>query len=255
MQNPPYLPTEIITARELKTLRELQLEIDALQKRRHAFYPAQWFGIADAVRAEFRRNPTPGGADALLEMLALDPEHAVNHRCFEKVRDDITHGACHIFKERGLALLSLVLARAANLSAVALQRTEALDEQMASHAADLYAGPLPKTKQVVALEEMGALIERLRAQVSAPAGVGAFPVHIGEILEKVGVELEMTLSEFAAPPSALPPTKAADARESAFSQLTDKELAEVSHQYGVVIDAANFDRATAIETILAIAPQ
>lgn len=254
MQKIPFTPSEIITARELADLCKLSLEIAALQGRCHALYPANWFKAAAEARSEFRRNPSADRTDALLELLMQDPDHAVNHRCFEKVRDDLTLGACHIFGERGRPVLLLILARAASCTAAVLKRTLELDEQMSGGDAERFAGPLPKTKQVVALEEMGAVIERLRGQVSAPVAPSQFPGGIGEVLEKVGVDLEMQISEFATAPLDPPPVAPTE-REAMLAKLTDAQLIEASHQYGVIIYAANFDRATAIQTILAIAPQ
>ena len=252
-----FIPTEIISADELGDLRKLHLEITALQDRCILLYPVNWFANADRARAEFRRNPSVAAVDVLLELLTRDPEHMVNSRAFEKVRDDLMFGAHHIYEERGVPLLKRIAARAANLTATTLQRTLELDQEMAGNSHERFAGPLPKTKQVAALEEQGEMIAVLQSRLALRGPVmGQFSFNIAEMLATVGVDLEMEISEWASKPVEVPEEPSAeDARAKELAALDDVQLRAVAHSYGVIIEAEGFDRAAAIRTILSIAPK
>ena len=255
MPKPSYLANEIISASELADLHALQLEIAALQEKCASLYQPNWFAAAAQARLEFRKNPSVAGADKLLDLLILDPEHALNNHVFGKVRDDLILGAGHLFKERALPALERIAARAARLTDETIERTLAYDKELAGNAHERFAGPLPKTKQIVALEEQAGMIAALRARVSTPPAPGQFPVGIAETLGQLGVEIEMQISEWAPNPVDMPDEKVESVPADFLTALDDVQLRAAALQYGLVIEEAAFDREATIRTILAIAPQ
>ena len=81
MQNTiPFNSHEIITLDELTVLRELSYEIGALRDFSNSLHSPTWRAAATQARIAFRVAPSVSRAEALLALLALDPEHSVNQR-------------------------------------------------------------------------------------------------------------------------------------------------------------------------------